>query len=81
MPLNILLVYGEGGHHAQAMRLMKQMQSLDDNLNFIHITDSPAMQTQEMKNYYTVPPIRHKNSSFNPLESFMSYVKAVTLST
>ncbi len=39
------------------------------------------MQTKDMKNYYTVPPIRHKNSSFNPLKSLMAYFKAVTLST
>lgn len=61
------------------MRLMKQMQSLDKNLNFIHITDSAAMQTPDMLNYYTVPPIRHKNNSFNPLFFIMAYAKAVML--
>lgn len=79
MNTNILLVYGEGGHHDQAMRLMQQMQSMDSNLNFIHVTDSETMKRDDISAFYAVPPIRHKNASFNPLTFTSSYLKAVFL--
>lgn len=79
MDTNILLVYGEGGHHDQAMRLMNKMQSLDKKLNFIHVTDSETMKHDGASEFYAIPPIRHKNASFNPVSSVGSYVKAVVL--
>ncbi|SEA18911.1 Oligosaccharide biosynthesis protein Alg14 like [Thiothrix caldifontis] len=79
MDISILLVYGEGGHHDQAMRLMKQMQSLDPKLDFIHITDTETMKSELIENIYTVMPIRHKNESFNPLTFLNAYLKAVSL--
>ena len=81
MQTNILLVYGEGGHHAQAMRLMKQMQMLDSNINFIHVTDSESLKTEDMKYYYSVPPIRHKNTPFNPVKFILSYGITVLLTS
>lgn len=79
MNISILLVYGEGGHHDQAMRLMKQMQALDPQLDFIHVTDTVTMKADSVEKIYTVPPIRHKNASFNPVTFVQAYLKAVAL--
>ncbi|WML92018.1 PssD/Cps14F family polysaccharide biosynthesis glycosyltransferase [Thiothrix lacustris] len=79
MNISILLVYGEGGHHDQAMRLMKQMQALDPKIDFIHVTDTVTMKADGIEKIYTVPPIRHKNESFNPLSFMNAYFKAVIL--
>lgn len=79
MNISILLVYGEGGHHDQAMRLMKQMQALDPQLDFIHVTDTVTMKADSVDRIYTVPPIRHKNASFNPVTFVQAYLKAVAL--
>lgn len=79
MGISILLVYGEGGHHDQAMRLMKQMQSLDPAIEFIHVTDTETMKGDSIEKIYTVPPIRHKNESFNALAFVDAYWKAVIL--
>lgn len=70
--LNILLVYGEGGHHDQAIRLMRQMRALDPAVNFIHVTDSELMK-EAGEEVHTVFPLRHKNSTFAPALFARSY--------
>jgi UDP-N-acetylglucosamine:LPS N-acetylglucosamine transferase len=61
------------------MRLMKQMQSLDPKIDFIHITDTETMKAESIEKIYTVPPVRHKNVPFNPFTFMSSYLKAVAL--
>ncbi|MEB4592644.1 PssD/Cps14F family polysaccharide biosynthesis glycosyltransferase [Candidatus Thiothrix sp. Deng01] len=79
MNISILLVYGEGGHHDQAMRLMRQMQAIDPKIEFIHVTDTVTMKADSIEKIYTVTPIRHKNASFNPFSFASAYLKAVAL--
>ena len=77
--VNVLLAYGEGGHHDQAIRLMKRMQLLDPNLNFVHITDSETMgSTGEV---YAVPQMRPKSAPFSAVLFASSYLKTLYLTT
>lgn len=79
MSTNILLVYGEGGHHDQAMRLMHKMLAMDASLHFIHVTDTVTMKVDSIEDFYAVAPIRHKNASFSLLAFVHAYFKAVGL--
>lgn len=75
--INILLAYGEGGHHDQAIRLMKRMHVLDPKLNFVHITDSETMAIGG--EVYTVPPMRPKSAPFDIALFMISYMKTLFL--
>ncbi len=75
--MNVLLAYGEGGHHDQAIRLMQRMLLLDANLNFIHITDSETMS--KAGEVYTVPQMRPKNAPFDTALFISSYLKTLFL--
>lgn len=79
MKKNILLVYGEGGHHEQAKRLMNKMMLADNNLNFIHIVDSEKLKNDNTPYFYSVKPIRHKNVTFSPWTGLQSYLRILGL--
>ncbi|MFN7098189.1 MAG: PssD/Cps14F family polysaccharide biosynthesis glycosyltransferase [Gammaproteobacteria bacterium] len=79
MSTSILLVYGEGGHHDQAMRLMNKMLAMDASLRFIHVTDTLTMKAESIQDVYAVAPMRHKNAPFSPLAFVRAYVKALGL--
>lgn len=70
--VNILLAYGEGGHHDQAIRLMKRMQMLDPKINFVHLTDSESMVVAG--DVYTAAQIRPKNAPFSPVNFLIGYL-------
>lgn len=71
-PLTILLVYGEGGHREQAMRLMQKMQSLSPELCFVHLTDSTLMGG--FTEGHSVPQIRSKHGPFRLFHFVKAYL-------
>lgn len=79
MGINILLVYGEGGHHDQAMRLLSRMREMDPKLCFIHVTDSVMAESAAIGAVYVVPPMRHKDVAFSFVWFIKAYFKAACI--
>jgi len=56
----LLLIYGEGGHRTEMVRLVKQMTSSSSSLLYVSLGSSP-LKSGEVAHYFA-PSTRHKYS-------------------